>query len=186
MPKGKHLPLSPAERVIYKRLYSRRRSKLAHVKAQHKVSVKTYDDKNREVKREYGRLYHIENADRINERHRKRLKDPEKWKRHSLAVKNWRSRNLHKHAENEHRRRAIKLETCVEDCSDKERLLRSSRFCHWCCVALTPETLEIDHVIPLSRGGHHVPDNLVSTCEHCNRSKGKKLVSEWLPFQDFS
>ena len=39
--------------------------------------------------------------------------------------------------------------------------------------------LECDHVIPVSRGGVHADDNLVTACFACNRSKRDKLVSEW-------
>jgi hypothetical protein len=41
--------------------------------------------------------------------------------------------------------------------------------------------LECDHVIPVSRGGHHGEDNLVTACFACNRSKRAKLVDEWMP-----
>jgi 5-methylcytosine-specific restriction endonuclease McrA len=36
-----------------------------------------------------------------------------------------------------------------------------------------------DHVVPLSRGGTHTPDNLVETCRACNSSKSDKLKHEW-------
>lgn len=38
---------------------------------------------------------------------------------------------------------------------------------------------EMDHVVPLSRGGTHTSDNVVPACFACNRSKGRKLVNEW-------
>jgi len=39
--------------------------------------------------------------------------------------------------------------------------------------------LECDHIVPVSRGGHHGEDNLVTACFACNRSKRDKLVGEW-------
>lgn len=39
--------------------------------------------------------------------------------------------------------------------------------------------LECDHVIPVSRGGLHNDENLVTACLKCNRSKSDKLLSEW-------
>jgi len=36
---------------------------------------------------------------------------------------------------------------------------------------------EIDHIIPLDKGGNNKLDNLQLTCMHCNRSKGTKLLS---------
>lgn len=41
--------------------------------------------------------------------------------------------------------------------------------------------LECDHVIPVSRGGSDEDDNLLTACQHCNRSKTDKLPSEWRP-----
>lgn len=39
--------------------------------------------------------------------------------------------------------------------------------------------LECDHVFPVSKGGLSEPDNLVTACYRCNRSKGAKTLSEW-------
>lgn len=38
---------------------------------------------------------------------------------------------------------------------------------------------EVDHIIPLSKGGNHSIGNLTSSCMQCNRSKGSKLLIEW-------
>ncbi len=39
--------------------------------------------------------------------------------------------------------------------------------------------VEIDHVIPISRGGSSDDDNLQALCTPCNRSKGTKTLEEW-------
>lgn len=36
--------------------------------------------------------------------------------------------------------------------------------------------LEIDHIIPLSKGGITEEDNLQTLCWKCNRSKGAKII----------
>ncbi len=36
--------------------------------------------------------------------------------------------------------------------------------------------LEIDHILPVSKGGYTVADNLQTLCWKCNRSKGNKLI----------
>lgn len=77
--------------------------------------------------------------------------------------------------------RRSRLLAVIEDCSEKLRLLQLERFCRWCCDRLTSETFSVDHVIPLARGGFHVPENLAASCITCNKSKNDKLVSEWLP-----
>lgn len=38
---------------------------------------------------------------------------------------------------------------------------------------------EMDHIIPISRGGLHCYSNLTVSCQRCNRSKGANLLSEW-------
>lgn len=48
-------------------------------------------------------------------------------------------------------------------------------YCGTCCK----EYYEIDHVIPLSRGGSHSLGNLAVSCLSCNRSKKDKLLEEW-------
>ncbi len=39
------------------------------------------------------------------------------------------------------------------------------------------KVLEVDHVIPQSRGGHDHLDNLQLLCSHCNRIKGDREQS---------
>lgn len=39
--------------------------------------------------------------------------------------------------------------------------------------------LQLEHVIPLSRGGTHGVGNFLPACPTCNRSKGDRLLTEW-------
>jgi 5-methylcytosine-specific restriction endonuclease McrA len=39
---------------------------------------------------------------------------------------------------------------------------------------------EVDHILPLARGGLHEWANLAPSCASCNRSKGDQDVSQWL------
>ena len=41
------------------------------------------------------------------------------------------------------------------------------------------DNLQIDHVIPVSRGGRHAIGNLVAACASCNASKNKWFITEW-------
>jgi len=50
--------------------------------------------------------------------------------------------------------------------------------CYWCFDTLT--TYEVDHVIPISRGGSNCKQNIVLACRSCNRQKHNKLISEWI------
>lgn len=88
--------------------------------------------------------------------------------------------NPHILADYYHRRKARKMKNGWVNCTEIIKLLHLERFCHWCCVPLTSVNRSIDHVIPISRGGGHLPDNLVAACFHCNVSKNDKLVQEWV------
>lgn len=44
-----------------------------------------------------------------------------------------------------------------------------------CASCPSSEDMDIDHIIPISRGGHNGLDNLQILCGRCNSKKGKKL-----------
>lgn len=55
---------------------------------------------------------------------------------------------------------------------------RDNYTCQICGLSVRDESnllLEIDHIIPLSKGGLSTTDNLQTLCWKCNRSKGAKL-----------
>lgn len=57
-----------------------------------------------------------------------------------------------------------------------QEYLCAAPFCS-CSVAIT---YEVDHIIPLSKGGSNMPDNLQILCRTCNRSKGAKSMDVWV------
>lgn len=55
---------------------------------------------------------------------------------------------------------------------------RDNHTCCYCSVSLANEPhllLEVDHIIPLSKGGMSTSDNLQTLCWRCNRSKSNKV-----------
>lgn len=61
---------------------------------------------------------------------------------------------------------------------DWDRLAGRYRGCCAYCGA-KPKKLEIDHVMPVSRGGRHSIGNVLPACPPCNRAKGAKFLVEW-------
>lgn len=56
------------------------------------------------------------------------------------------------------------------------KILKRDRFTCKSCGARAPEVeLEVDHIIPTSKGGTDDEKNLVATCTECNRGKGNKV-----------
>jgi len=63
-------------------------------------------------------------------------------------------------------------------------LERDGMWCYICEQAIMPDqSLEFDHVIPLSRKGPHAEDNIKPTHKICNRRKHDRLLEEMTPYQ---
>lgn len=61
----------------------------------------------------------------------------------------------------------------------KAVLARDSWTCQYCGRGGSGRTgLTVDHVIPRSRGGESVWENIVASCASCNRRKGNRLPRE--------
>lgn len=58
------------------------------------------------------------------------------------------------------------------------------RYSWQCAYCLSSGPLQVEHVIPLSRGGLHCASNIVPACAACNNSKGSKLLSEWHHYRE--
>lgn len=48
----------------------------------------------------------------------------------------------------------------------------------WTCQYCGAQAENLDHVIPRSRGGEHVWENVVAACRRCNAKKESRLLAE--------
>lgn len=118
-----------------------------------------------------------------NDPERARKKEREKYKRNPAkkieAARRWQKANPEKvkayrdqyKVRNESRFRSLRLKT-----PEINSLLQSKTFCVMCGG---DENLEIDHVIPRSRGGTNKVDNLQWLCRPCNAAKGAMTPDEF-------
>jgi hypothetical protein len=91
--------------------------------------------------------------------------------------------------EKAHRRRSKRISAYVEDVTRIGLRERDGDQCHYCPKTMyfgvrvqgeyIPEAAEIEHKLPLSRGGTHCYDNCVLACARCNRSKKDKTDDEY-------
>ncbi|MDP2646890.1 MAG: HNH endonuclease [Desulfobacterales bacterium] len=70
----------------------------------------------------------------------------------------------------------------------KARELRASQWwkrrlakgvCYYCGRAFPFKAFTMDHVAPISRGGHSTKGNVVTACKDCNSRKKQLLPMEW-------
>lgn len=57
---------------------------------------------------------------------------------------------------------------------------RDNHTCKYCSISIHAEPhllLEVDHIIPVSKGGLSAEDNLQTLCWRCNRTKSNKLLA---------
>lgn len=96
------------------------------------------------------------------------------------AHRDYSKRNLQKCLVHTHRRRARKLNAPgTHTAADVQSLYAAQEGrCAYCGVEVG-QNYDVDHIVPLSRGGGNGPDNLAIACPSCNRSKGSKLLEEW-------
>ena len=62
----------------------------------------------------------------------------------------------------------------IREWQREQELPQECVFCSSC------ENLQIDHLIPRSRGGPDSADNMVWSCRSCNASRGDQGVFQWL------
>lgn len=57
-------------------------------------------------------------------------------------------------------------------------ILRDNKTCQLCGKKCKENEIEIDHIIPVSKGGKTCEDNLQVLCRDCNRRKSNKIIRE--------
>ena len=124
---------------------------------QHKEWVSDPDVK--AARAAYNRDYHRANADNIRERKRE-TRDPERERRYSSA----------------RRARIAEVSVTVVTDRDIERIL--ARPCTHAHLGDCDGPMNLDHIIPLARGGRHAVGNLQPLCRRHNVSKRHRLEVE--------
>lgn len=105
--------------------------------------------------------------------------------REMLAKQNkaWRLQNMDRVLEKNHRRRARLLDSYVAPVDREQIWIRDAGTCQICLTQIDrelpwpdPMSRTLDHIIPLSRGGTHEPDNIQLAHARCNSRKGDRPI----------
>lgn len=185
----------------YKNPEDRRKNNLRY-RAKHREGLAAYDRKRYKKRREspdyltevskYHAAWYLENRARISENQKlwaasnrdKTREATRRWERKNPGAKRKYKQTVRGKQIgriNAHKRRA-RLSGNGGKFSLEQWLSRFEFYgkcCAYCGIELDSLSVQIDHVIPISRGGPDWPSNLVPSCSLCNLRKGTRLV---LPF----
>jgi 5-methylcytosine-specific restriction endonuclease McrA len=129
-----------------------------------------------------GSLYYQTHKEQAAESGRLRYqKNRDKRLRYS---KEWRKRNPEKSRRILQRRKALVRNAPIgnEDLIFEWRsrwINRRYAVCYWCKTKVLTSRCQVDHIVPLAKGGSHSVENLCISCEPCNHSKHAKMPDVW-------
>ena len=145
---------------------------------------------NKEKAKEYQRKYRQDHKEELRERYRKTYW-PKYYSTHKEqrreSQKRYRQTHRAERNSNNAKRRALKRSeqprlTDQQKAEIREiyRRAREDRnvYCYICGKKIPLGHRHVDHIIPLSRGGKHVPSNLAIACDRCNLRKNAKTPEE--------
>jgi 5-methylcytosine-specific restriction endonuclease McrA len=92
------------------------------------------------------------------------------------AAQKWQKQNPEYFAAYQRKRTAKKHHNDFRYVTRKELVKMYKSACIYCG---SKKSIEIDHVIPIARGGRHAIGNLAPACMSCNRSKHSLFIMEW-------
>lgn len=138
-----------------------------------------YREKNRERILARRRAYHAAHREKENARRRKNNERNREQKRE--YNRQWQRNNRDLNLAGSQRYRARKRGAQGTHTAEDLRLIYESQkgLCWW-CEKPVGDSYQVDHRIPLSRGGSDNPENLVIACPACNQSKRDKMPGEWI------
>jgi len=122
------------------------------------------------------RAYYAANRDR----QRQVMRDwyRENRDRHRALTLKWRAANPDRKRDMEQSRRARAGGYFTEHVDRLELLDRHDGLCGICGDAVDPGNFDVDHVIPIGRGGEHSYANTQPAHKRCNQSKKNRLMHE--------
>lgn len=126
--------------------------------------------------------WRVENPERYDE-YQARLAEEQSVER-TVKAAQWKRDNPEKARANavdsEHRRRARIYKGDVAGCRELIAEWKAATAFRCCGLRFrTCGNLHVDHIVPLAKGGGHVPGNLQRLCKSCNLGKGSRL--NWTP-----
>jgi len=145
----------------------------------------------------YARRWRAQNVDvaraadaqwraRPDSKARKRIYDAQRHavasKKHAAQTRAWRQANPERAADQYARRRARKRRSPIIVKVDRYAIYaRDGGRCHICGKRVRKERFDLDHLVPLAKGGEHAPFNLAVAHPRCNARKAASRIPVQVP-----
>jgi len=165
---------------------------------EHPLNHKEWREKNKEHCQNYDKEYRKKNREKIlardKEYYYKKRQDKEYVRKTIEAQRRFRiehpelirkshrkyaqsHRGFLNHTKENHKKMAVKHNNKFELTFENiDEIYNRDKFCVYCG---RDYKLEMDHIIPSSKGGETIFENFVIACASCNRSKSSKDVIDW-------
>lgn len=173
--------------LVEPRVYEHKHTKLGRIYQQRICPVCQIEAsrKRRLLNKDSENLRHQEYYRKNKEKERIRIY---KWRqdnkeKYNEYVRNWRKANRGKDYATHRRYIARRRKAEVSNFTDDEWQSLLQEYKNSCVYCGKTENITRDHVIPLSKGGHHAKYNIVPACINCNSSKNASL--DWVPGRKF-
>jgi len=145
------------------------------VKEKHILKCSIYRNNHLEEEKANHKRYKELHRDKVNEHNREYAK-----KNRSVSNKaqnKWLNSHVEKRIEYNNKRRAYVSNAPGRGVTSDDWLQVTNKYGNKClaCGSVT-KRLTLDHVVPISLGGAHDPDNIQPLCKPCNSSKGVKTI----------
>ena len=146
---------------------------------------KKYRENNPEKEKERYKKYYNENKEKILATHKKQKNNPEyyeQWRKKNPEYnKNWSKTEKGKACKQRSKtKRRVNEKNIINTLTAEEwvDILKEYHFkCAYCNKEFTLFDRETrDHIIPISKGGNNVKENVVPACRVCNSKKNNKIL----------
>lgn len=108
------------------------------------------------------------------------------WKKHQWQFKYLTNLDLRLYTREKSRRRKLQQrKQTVWKISVLQLRTRFLRFSNACAYCGSTAEIQIEHVLPISKGGLHHINNIVPACKACNYSKAAHSMDQWYRSQSF-
>lgn len=124
---------------------------------------KLYWEKNKEVRKNIASRCYEKNKERYKEQRIKYLQT---------------DKGIEMYKKQTQTRYALRKNAFVEKVNPMDVYAEQNGICYICNNKFNFKEMELDHVVPLAKGGLHQKTNCKMACTRCNRSKGAKMVEE--------